>query len=255
MKIIVILQARYSSTRLPGKVLKPILDKPMLVHQIERIQRCNKIDKIIVATSTEPSDDAIHALCQQSNIACSRGSLDDVLDRFYQTNQQENADQIIRLTGDCPLIDPVIIDEVVSAHITSKSDYTNNCSLPYLPDGLDVEVFTKASLAKSWHEAKKPSEREHVTQYIRNNTAIFTINNITQAVDYSHLRWTVDEPEDFEFICKIFESLYPSQPHFNYHDVLTLLKAQPQLSLINKKFTRNEGLTKSLLIDKELGYE
>lgn len=255
MEIIAVIQARFSSSRLPGKVLKNILGKPMLQHQIERIQRCKNISKIIVATSTQLEDDKIENLCQQLNISCFRGDLNDVLDRFYQVNKLEQAKHIVRLTADCPLLDPVIIDKVITTHLNQNSDYTSNCSPATFPDGLDVEIFTHKALNQSWQEAQKPSEREHVTQYMRNHPELFSLNNVSNDIDYSHLRWTVDESEDFELITEIFKSLYPVSAHFCFNDILTLIKAQPQLSLINQKYTRNEGLAKSINSDKELGYE
>jgi len=255
MSIIVILQARMSSTRLPNKVLKLIANKPMLQLQIERIQQAKLIDKIIVATSKQSEDDAISQLCEQLDITCYRGSLSNVLDRFYQVANKFNARHIVRLTGDCPLTDPQIIDRVIELHLKQHGDYTSNCRIPCLPDGLDVEVFTKTSLNTSWERATKPSEKEHVTQFIRNNDELFKLVDYQYSPDFSSYRWTVDEPDDFEFVTKIYQNLYNKKVNFTMSDILSLLKQQPELTAINGQLSRDEGLKKSLIIDKEQGYE
>jgi spore coat polysaccharide biosynthesis protein SpsF len=255
MSINVILQARLSSTRLPGKVLKNIVNQPMLALQIERVKTAKLIDKIVIATSTEQEDDAIDSLCKKLDIACFRGNLNDVLDRFYQTAKEFPSDHIVRLTGDCPLIEPNIIDQVIALHLEQVSDYTSNCFIPCLPDGLDVEVFTTQALAQSWKQAKKPSEREHVTQYIRNHSEMFTIVNFQYTPDLSMHRWTVDEPSDFKFVKNIYQHLYPSKPNFTMKDILTLLEQQPNLIKINNEYNRNQGLISSKAFDKEQGFE
>lgn len=243
MKINIILQARTSSTRLPNKVLMPILGKPMLVHQIERLKQLTCINQLIIATSKEPSDDSIEQLCQQENITCFRGSLNNVLERYYQASQAYPSEHIIRLTGDCPVIDSDIITEVINLHLCEKADYTSNCIPPTLPDGLDVEIFTSKALAETWKKASTALEQEHVTPFIR-ESGLFKCENYQYSYDYSHLRWTVDEPEDFQLITSIFNELYPNMPHFKLHDILDLIARQPALSSVNQKFMRNEGLEK-----------
>ena len=255
MSINVILQARFSSTRLPGKVLKNIVNKPMLALQLERIKTSTLIDKIIVATSAEQDDDVIEHLCKSLETPCFRGNLNDVLDRFYQTAKQFPCDHIVRLTGDCPLIEASIIDQVITLHLNQGADYTSNCLIPCLPDGLDVEIFTYQALETSWKNAQKPSEREHVTQYIRNHDELFTLANYQYSPDLSMHRWTVDEPSDFELVEKIYQQLYPNKPNFTMKDVLALLKEQPQLLMINNEFIRDEGLALSKTFDKEQGFE
>ena len=255
MSVNVILQARFSSSRLPGKVLKKIVNKPMLALQIERITKAKLVDKIIVATSKEQSDDAIEQLCEELNITCFRGKLNDVLDRYYQAVKQFPSDVIVRLTGDCPLIEPKIIDYVIALHLKQNADYTSNCATPCLPDGLDVEVFTNKALEQSWQQAIKPSEREHVTQYIRNHSELFSLADYQYSPDLSMHRWTVDEPEDFEFATKIYQNLYKNNVNFTMEDILNLLKQQPSLSEINNKFSRNQGLSASITSDKEQGFE
>jgi spore coat polysaccharide biosynthesis protein SpsF len=244
--IFAILQARTSSTRLPGKVLKPILGRPMLSLQIERIQRSNKIDKLIVATSNERSDNDIENLCINIQIPCFRGSLDDVLDRFYQTATQNKPGHVVRLTGDCPLIDPEIIDKVINFYFEGDFDYATNSMVPYtFPDGLDVEVFRFTVLEKAWHEAILPSHREHVVPFIRQHPEMFKVGYYKNEVDLSHLRWTVDEPEDFEFVSQIYKELYPQNPTFITEDILELINRKPSLLEINSHVERNLVAKKS----------
>ncbi len=255
MSVNVILQARFSSTRLPGKVLKNIVLKPMLALQIERIKRAKLVDKIIVATSIEQDDDVIANLCKKLDVTCFRGNLNDVLDRFYHAAKAFPSEHIVRLTGDCPLIEAEIIDQVIALHLKQSADYTSNCFIPCLPDGLDVEIFTHQALKQSWQQATKPSEREHVTQYIRNHSELFTLADFQYTPDLSMHRWTVDEPSDFELVEKIYQNLYPSNPNFTMADILTLLEQQPNLIEINNKFSRDQGLAVSKALDKEQGFE
>lgn len=249
-KILAILQARFSSTRLPGKVLKPILGRPMLALQIERILQAKKIDRLIVATSTHQSDDEIEKLCKDLKIYCFRGSLDDVLDRFYHAALQWQPEHIVRLTGDCPVIDPDIVDELISFYLKGNYDYTANSIEPSFPDGLDAEIFSFSALKKAWEEANLPSQREHVTPFIYNHPELFKIGHYKNRIDLSYHRWTVDEPEDFELINKIYEALYPDNPSFRMADILKFLESHPELLEINKKFKRNEGMEKSLKEDR-----
>lgn len=252
---LIILQARTSSSRLPGKVLLPILNKPMLSHQISRLTKVKTPHQLIIATSELASDDAIAQLCQALNVKCFRGSLDDVLDRYYHAalanNPKGQVKNIVRVTGDCPLIDSTIIDKVIELFLTSKVDYCSNCEPATLPDGLDVEIFTLAALTKAWLLAKKSSEREHVTPFIRNNKHLFSCINFYHQPDLSHFRLTVDEPEDFELITKIYQSLYRKNHDFKLVDIINLLEQQPELALINQSLIRNEGLLKSELADQE----
>jgi spore coat polysaccharide biosynthesis protein SpsF len=254
MNIVAILQARVSSTRLPNKVLKTLLGKPMLQRQIERIKRSTYLNDIVVATSIEPEDDAIFELCNNLKVKCFRGSLDNVLDRYYQAAKTYNADHIVRLTGDCPLIDSQVIDQVIAMHLMHHTDYCCNCNPPTFPDGLDIEIFNRQALNLSWEKAQKPSEKEHVTQFIRNNDNLFKKENYQQSPNLSHLRWTVDENSDFDFVTQIYQYLYPQKADFSTQDILQLLKEKPELIKINSMFNRDEGLLKSLAEDKNKGY-
>lgn len=248
--ILAILQARYSSSRLPGKVLRPLLEKPMLYRQIERIKQARRIDALVVATSTAPSDDAIEAMCVDYGLQCYRGSLDDVLDRFYQAATKFKADHVVRLTGDCPLCDPSLIDQVIEKHVGGGFDYTSNVLPPTYPDGLDIEIFRYTALKAAWTEAKLTSEREHVTPFIHGQPKRFAQGSVQGTRNLSHLRWTVDDPADFELVEKIYQSLYPKSPKFTTQDVLNFLEANKELMDLNKNTTRNEGFTKSLRKDE-----
>ena len=250
MKILTILQARVSSSRLPGKVLKMVSGKPMLLQQIERIQRVPSIEQIIVATSTSQSDDNLVDVLREQNINVFRGSLNNVLDRFYKAASKYNAEHVIRLTGDCPLSDPDIIENVIQQHFELNVDYTSNTLPASFPDGLDVEIFRFECLEKAWKEAILPSEKEHVTSYIRNNVEKFTHSNVKSSQDLSSMRWTVDEPEDFEFIEKVYQKLYSKNTVFNMSDVLAYLQNHPNLTKINKHIQRNEGTKKSYELDR-----
>ena len=250
--ILAILQARYSSTRLPGKVLRPILGKTFLELQLERLKRSKKIDNLVVATSTGSSDHRIQQLCEHLKIECFRGSLNNVLDRYYQAAKKYKPSHIVRLTGDCPLTDPIVIDQCIEFYLKGNYDYVSNTVKPSFPDGLDVEIFKYSVLVKTWKSAILPSEKEHVTPFILKNPLQFKIGSFRQLKDYSDYRWTLDEPEDLELITQIFESLYPSKPNFTTEDIFQLLEKKPKLMNINNKFIRNQNFHKSLLEDEEL---
>lgn len=252
MSTLAILQVRLSSTRLPGKVLKPILGRPMLGLHIERLRRTKTLNRLVVATGDDIEDDAIEALCDEIGVDCFRGSLDDVLDRCYRCAQAYGPAHIARLTGDCPLADPDIIDRVVSLHLKGGYDYTSNILPPTWPDGMDVEVMRFACLAEAHAEAELPSEREHVTPFIRNRPERYRHGNLYNDRDLSAHRLTVDEPEDFEKIRRIYETLYLQKPDFSINDVLTLLDDNDELSELNAHIARNEGMSRSESKDREL---
>ena len=249
MKSLAILQARVSSSRLPGKVLLPILGEPMLFRQIERIRRAGHIDHLIVATSTDQSDDPLVAACVARGIAYSRGSLSDVLDRFVQCALPYQPEIVIRLTGDCPLADPQLIDAMLREFEEGGYDYLTNANPPTFPDGLDVEVMRFSCLMEAYREAKLPSEREHVTPFLRAHPERFRLGNHAAETDHSGLRWTVDEAQDLQFVQAVYQHLYPVKPDFSTGDILGLLESNPQLQLLNSSFERNEGFKKSLQDD------
>ncbi|HMF99203.1 MAG TPA: glycosyltransferase family protein [Vicinamibacterales bacterium] len=245
--VLAILQARVSSSRLPRKVLKSILGRPMLLHQLDRVRRARTLDALVVATSSDPDDSAIAELCAAAGVRCYRGSLNDVLDRFYRAALPFRPQHVVRLTGDCPLADPDLIDRVVAACVDESLDYSG--AEPSFPDGLDVEVMRFSALEAAWTEATRPSDREHVTQFINRQRDRFRVRGVASDVDLSHLRWTVDEPADFELVTRIYEALYPANPAFTTKDILDLLARQPELVTLNRGIVRNEGLARSLAAD------
>jgi len=248
--ILAILQARMSSSRLPEKVMRPIVGKAMLAHQIERVNRAPLIDRLVVATSSDSSDEAIEILCKDLRIDCFRGSLDNVLDRFYQAAIAYRTEIVVRLTGDCPLADPEVINGAIQYYLDNDFDYVSNGLEPTFPDGLDVEVFSFEALERAWKEAELPSQKEHVTPYINANPDKFKIGHFKREPDISGLRWTVDEPRDFEFVTRVYEELFRGNPKFGTADILELLDRKPELLKINSDIKRNEGLIKSLLKDR-----
>ena len=226
------------SSRLPGKVLKDIAGKPMLAHVVERARRAKLVDEVIVATTTEPADNAIEAFCQQNAYPCYRGSLHDVLDRFYQAARLFNADVIVRLTADCPLLDPGVVDHTIEEFIRTGVDFAANRLPPPLkrtyPIGLDTEVCSFAALERAWNEAKAPNEREHVMPYLYDVEGRFKILRVDYEKDYGDLRWTVDTPEDLQLVRQIFDH-FSGQQDFTWLDVLGLFERQPELALINSQ--------------------
>ena len=234
-----ILQARVNSRRLPGKVLKDISGRPLISFMIERLKRCSDLNKIILATTTHPSDDPLLALGNKLGINVVRGSYEDVLSRFILASEQTKDNTLVRLTGDCPLIDPSIISEVIKSFNEQKVDYMSNIKPPSFPDGLDVEVFTKDVLIKAQKNCTDKSEREHVTPWILNSSDC-KIGNFCNSKDLSMMRWTVDEPEDLQLIREIVKH-FNGLSNFTWLDVLKFSKNNPNLFKINAKFVRNEG--------------
>ncbi len=251
-KVVAIVQARTSSSRLPGKVLKELLGKPMILLELERLQYCKRIDNIMLATSSDESDALLAEKVRIAGYSVYQGNLNDVLDRYYQCARQCNPVHVVRITGDCPLIDPHIVDAVISKHLHDNNDYTSNTlGEVTFPDGLDTEIMRFSVLEQAWKEARLSSEREHVTQYIVKHPEIFKQGALYCDIgNFGEERWTVDEPEDFSFINEIYKRLYPSNPAFLMEDVLALLQENPELCNVNQGFKRNEGLIKSLKEDK-----
>jgi len=245
--VFVIIQARAGSTRLPEKVLLPILEKPVLKWVVDRMHLCSEVNHVMVATTDSSQDDSVEKLCGSINIPCFRGSENDVLDRYYQAAcffSAKNNDIIVRITGDCPFIDFAICDDVIKLLKTTGADYASNVSPPSFPDGLDCEAFSFQTLKKAWTQASKNFEREHVTQYIVKNPQLFTIANHTASEDNSEMRWTIDYPDDYRFLSAIAERL--GCYDFTYVDVLNLLKNEPSFMDINKNYKRNIGLEISI---------
>jgi spore coat polysaccharide biosynthesis protein SpsF len=254
--ICAIIQARMSSTRLPGKVLKPVLGRPLLAHMLERVSRAHTLHKIAVATTVSSVDTEIVSACEQSGFVCFRGSEDDVLDRYYQTAREFGAEVIVRLTSDCPLMDPVVVDHVVSIFLDGQYDYVSNTApLPSTwPDGMDVEVFPFPALERAWREAVKPSDREHVTFYLWNNPDKFHVYRVEHDPDWSEYRLTVDYPQDLELVNAVFEALYPSNPAFTLEEIVAFLEAKPRVKKLNQGIIRNIGWQTAFKKDRLAGF-
>jgi spore coat polysaccharide biosynthesis protein SpsF (cytidylyltransferase family) len=237
MNIVVIIQARVGSTRLPGKIMKKILGKTVLIHDLDRIKEMKTINKIVVATTDLEEDDIIVKAVKgyDRNIGTYRGSESDVLDRYYKAAKEFNATVIVRITSDCPLIDPNVSDLVVEAFLKNDCDYCCNTLPRTFPHGLDTEVFSLDALERVWEEAKIPYEREHVTPYIREDTNKFRRINVKNNDDLTHLRWTLDYQEDFEFITEIYKRIYPKKKIFYMQDILNVLHAEHWLVELNSK--------------------
>jgi spore coat polysaccharide biosynthesis protein SpsF len=225
--IVAVLQARMSSARLPGKVMAPLAGEPMIVRQLERIRRARTLTKIIVATSRDASDDPLAQHLTLRGQLVFRGPLDDVLGRVTQAVRQHTAGgsctHVVRLTADCPLNDPELIDEAVRLALNSRAAYTSNCERRTYPDGLDVEVIAADALFTAAAEATDRYDREHVTPFVRTRPERFPQAHVTQPRDRSALRWTVDTPEDLAFVRRAYEALLPRDPAFTSQDVLDWL--------------------------------
>ncbi len=245
-----IVQARLGSTRLPGKVLLDIEGKPLLWHVIDRLKKASLVDKIIIATGKSDANKPIIELAAGMDTPCFCGSEDDVLDRYYRAAAIFGGEAIVRVTGDCPLIDPRIVDLVVGRYLEGGCDYAANTLNPTYPDGLDVEVFSFAALEKAWQEARWSSEREHVTPYIRNHPEIFRLAGVEHAIDLSCLRFSVDRPEDLKLVREIFRYLYGGGRIFYMEEILRLLEKYPEMVEINRCVINNEGYKKSLMEDR-----
>jgi len=249
-KVVAIIQARVGSTRLPSKILEKIEGKPMLWHVIERTKRARFVDEVVVATTDREEDSAVEEIAKVCGVGCFRGSEEDVLDRYYRAAEKFGADIVVRITADCPMMDPEVIDKAVRMFLDGDFDYVSNTMPPTFPDGLDVEVFSFEALRKAWAEARMASEREHVTPYIRNHPEIFRLGNLRSDVDLSYMRWTVDRIEDLMFVREVYKELYVEGEVFHMEDVLRLLERRPELMEINRHIERDEGYKKSLREDR-----
>ncbi len=232
--VLAIIQARMSSSRLPGKVLKPILGRPMIGHHLDRLQRCKSIDRIIVATSVEESDDPIARFCAAEGIGCYRGPLGDVLARFEGAAREfDPVAHVVRLTGDCPLADPEVIDEIVATHLASGNDYTCNVLQQTFPNGLDAEVMTRTALSEAAREATDPYDREHVTPFLYRRPDRYRLGNVKSPANHGNLRWTVDTEADFRMVDAVYRELLSPAGSFGYADILELLERRPDIAAIN----------------------
>lgn len=233
MRVVAIIQARMGSTRLPGKVLQELAGEPMLVRVVERLRRANLIDEVLVATTDRASDDAIVAECQRYSVPAFRGNENDVLDRYCKAAQSAKAEIVVRITADCPLIDPEVTDKTIRAFLDNSPDYASNTLVRTYPRGLDTEVISMPALMRAWQQARRPYEREHVTPYIFEHPAEFICLPVVGDQDYSVHRWTVDTPEDFEFVQVIYERL-KGKGEFCWREVLGVVEREPELLELNR---------------------
>ena len=250
MRTLLITQARFGSTRFPGKILLKIKGDELLKIHLLRLSKSKLIDKILVATTTNPNDKVVFDIVNNWGFSVSRGSENDVLDRYYQIAKVYNPEWIIRVTSDCPLLDPNMIDAVISYAIVNNKDYCSNMLIENYPDGQDVEVFKFSALEKAWKEARIKSDREHVTPYIRNNSdlkggELFTAINFPAQLNFSDIRMTVDEQKDFELIEKLILDLGTERSWLEYTNYII----ENKLTLLNGHIIRNDGYLKSLKND------
>jgi spore coat polysaccharide biosynthesis protein SpsF len=241
IKLVTVIQARISSTRLPGKVLLPLAGRPLLLRLINRVQAAKHSGCIVVATTISPIDDDIEKLCEDEGIHCYRGHPEDLLDRHYQVGVKYKADAVVKIPSDVPLIDPGVIDKVLQVYLENPRaiDYASNLHPATYPDGNDVEVISMWALKKAWLEAFQSFEREHTTPFIWERPDQFRLVNVEweSGLNYSMShRWTIDYAEDYSFIKAVFEELYPQNRYFSLDDILDLLRNRPELMTLNSSY-------------------
>ncbi len=244
MKTVAIIQARMGSTRLPGKVLKPILGIPSLEHMMKRVARCKTLDEAVIATTTQPKDDVLCEFAKDKGFLFGRGSEQDVLDRYYEIAKETKAEVVVRMTSDCPLIDPEVSDRVIKRHLDAKTnDMTSNAFRKLtFPNGFDIEVLSFACLERIHKATQDPLYREHVTNFIHDYPENFVIESVEGEEDHSDLRLCVDTDEDFRLVTLIYEALYPKNPDFGYVEIYELFKKQPELKDINAEVRQTKIL-------------
>lgn len=239
MNVIAIIQARVGSTRFPRKIFADLSGKPLIWHVFNRIKYCKNIDNFLLATSLNPIDNELEEWSINNKIKCFRGSENDVLERFYFASKKHKADVIVRITADDPFKDPVIIDNVISLMINNKCDFAYNNNPPSFPEGLDTEVISFNSLEKAYYESKDVFDREHLTQYLYKHPELFRQINYSYSENLSHLRWTVDTKEDYDFAKIIYQNLFKHNKVFLMNDILNYIKRHPEVLNINIKVERS----------------
>lgn len=242
MKTLVVIQARTGSTRLPNKVMMPLAGRPLLQRMVERVRRASVPDDVVVATTLEPADNPIRALCAEIGVQCFNGHATDLLDRHYKTALTERADVVVKVPSDCPLIDPLLIDRVLGFYLDNRRsyDYVSNLHPATWPDGQDVEVIPMDTLETAWRHARRSFEREHTTPYIWERPERFRIGNVAwengQDLSMTH-RWTIDYIEDYEFLTNVFDALWsPGNEDFGVDDVLDFLRRNPSVAALNARY-------------------
>jgi spore coat polysaccharide biosynthesis protein SpsF len=219
------------STRLPGKILKPLAGKPALWHLLDRLGRCQFIAQRVVATTTDPKDDVVEQFCDRMGVECSRGSEADVLDRYYHAAETFEADPILRITADCPAIDPEVVDEVIAGYFAG--DYDVYGLGGEFPDGLDCAIYSRRGLERCWREATLPHEREHVQPYMDKHPEVFRSGRLRKFQGLAHHRWTLDDEDDYTLLSSIFDRLYSTDKMFLTRDILSLAEREPSLFSVN----------------------
>mgnify|MGYP003999349241 CR=1 FL=1 len=250
-KITVMIQARTGSTRFPKKTLAKINNKPMIWYVINRVKMIKSVEQIALITTRKKSDKILLKIAKENNIIGFSGDVHDLLSRHYECALKINADPIIRITSDCPLTDPKLVEKILKFYLNNNYDYVSNVIKPSYPDGLDIEIFSLSALKKAVKNAKLMSEREHITPYFIKNSNKFKLYNIENKKNLSHLRWTVDQIEDIKFIRKIYSKMKP-KTIFSMNDILKIICNEPKLQKINQKYNRNEGYAKSLKNDRKI---
>jgi spore coat polysaccharide biosynthesis protein SpsF (cytidylyltransferase family) len=245
-RIVAVVQARTSSQRFPEKILADVGGSPLLARLLRRLRSSRECAALAVATSTTRDDDAVAAIADAEGVSVVRGPLNDVLERYRIAAETLDADALVRVTGDCPLVDAQVVDSVIRAFRAADVDYASNVRPPTFPDGLDVEVVSRDALERAAREAMRPSEREHVTLYIAEHPELFRSQNVTHAPDLSAMRWTVDYPDDLEFVRGVFRTFRGREETFRLEDVLAALASDDALARLMPADSRNEGLGQSL---------
>ncbi len=248
MKYLCIIQARMSSRRLPGKVLMPLGNKKVLNYVYDRCSLSKKLSKVIIATSIDETDDAIESFCNENLIDCFRGSLNDVLSRYYHAAEKYNTNNIVRITADCPLIDPYVIDQVVIGF--EEGNYDCFSLSGDFPDGLDCQVFSFSAIKKAFKEAVIKSDREHVGPYIERNKHLFSVGSIELFHGFENYRWTLDCSEDYQLITQLVDGIEKIGKDLTTDNILSFLEMNSHLMDLNKGIERNEGYRISLEEDK-----
>jgi spore coat polysaccharide biosynthesis protein SpsF len=237
MKIVAIVQARMGSTRLPGKVLMDLGGAAVLDRVLNRLGRSKLISEWLVATTTAPADDVIVKHCEGAKWRVFRGSEEDVLDRYYQAATNMRADVVVRITSDCPLIDPEVTDATIRVFLDRKADYASNVEVRTYPRGLDTEVMTMLALARAWRNSTKPYQREHVTPYIYENPGEFKLQGIENDTNFNRHRWTLDTPEDLQLLRAIY-ARFGGRDDFGWREVLKAVEREPNLADINRQIVQ-----------------
>lgn len=245
-RVIAIIQARMESTRLPGKVMVDLNGKSMLAHVIQRAGIIRGIDQVIVATTSSISDDPIRVEARSLGVGVFSGSREDVLDRVYQAAKVYEGSIIMRLTADCPLLDPKLSRLVLDRFLKGDVDYVSNCLSATYPDGLDTEVCSFEALERAWLESEEKSDREHVTSYIWENPQLFRIGQVVNTEDMTGRRWTIDQPEDLQFIRQLIAHSPDQELPLQFTEIIQILRDHPELEVINRNIVRNEGYLRSI---------